>query len=684
MISRRSIFVHIAALALIVACTFFNSLHSSFKMDDHDFFNDPKIKNPKLIVYNWIPEPDRYLGLSKASEESGFRPVTNTALAIKYYGFGRNVQAYHLVMITLFFVGCAMIYLFVVTLCADTLLAFLTSVLFAVHPINGLAVNYVVAAAYTYQLILAMACMICFVRSYQIKNHLWAYFLCIIFFLISLGVHETSIILPFYLIIIAWYMNREPLKGIIFRVAPFFVLLSGYLFFRMRYASLTTGVLGKFTDFQMSFLEYAASFAKLIYWYLSQLILPDGVVLMWSTEVVRQDWLLWIVLGGILTGMVLWFIRRNGRSITSFALILFFIGFGPILAACLFRPTTGLIMEPHWMFLSAIGFFIVSAQVLVRLIRRNLLIGIAISATLFLGLIKLSHVYNDIWEDDKSYGYYWLQKAPAFKTTKFFIAYSLMRDRRYTEAREVLLDAREGIFSDWQIYSNLGLMDFEEGNYNEAIENYQKALTFNPSAPEIYNNLALISEHFGDIEQAVQFNKKALELNRFLIEPRLNLARIAIIRQDYPAAFLLYGENLGIAPNEPRSLELYVTALADAGEHEKLEAMVLEILKRCQDAAVLTDIGNVAAQKRLYVIALDLYTQALRIEPKYAPVYVHAGVLLANLNHFDRAIGLWEQALAIDPADEQVAQLIRQAKAERQELKGSGFEGQEPLKGEYK
>ncbi len=671
MISRRSICVHLAALALIVATTFFNSLHSSFKMDDHDFFNDPKIKNPKLLVYNWIPEPDRYLGLSKASEESGYRPVTNTALAVKYHGFGRNVQAYHVVMIVLFFIGCAMIYVFVLTLCADALLAFLTSVLFAVHPINGLAVNYVVASAYTYQLILAMACMICFVRSYQIKNYFWVYFLSISFFLLSLGVHETSIILPIYLVIIAWYMNREPLSRIIYRVAPFFALLGGYLLFRMRYASLTTGVLGKFADFQMSFLEYTASFVKLIYWYLSQLILPDGVVLMWSTEVVRQDWLFWIILGGFLMGMVLWSIRRNGRSMTSFALILFFIGFGPILAACLFRPTTGLIMEPHWMFLSAVGFFIVSAQVFVRLIRHNLWIGIIIGAAMVLGLIKLSHAYNDIWADDKSYGYYWLQKAPAFKTTKFFIAYSLMKDRRYAEAREVLLDAREGIFSDWQIYSNLGLMDFEEGDYNGAIDNYQKALTFNPFAPEIYNNLALISERSGNITEAVRFNKKALELNRFLIEPRLNLARIAIMRQDYPSAFALYRENLGIVPNEPRSLELYFAALADAGEHEKLEAMVLDILKSCQDAAVLTDIGNVAAQKKLYVIALDLYMQALRIDSKYAPVYVHAGVLLANLKEFDRAVGLWEQALTIDPADDQVAQLIKQAQAERQGLKGS-------------
>lgn len=270
-------------------------------------------------------------------------------------------------------------------------------------------------------------------------------------------------------------------------------------------------------------------------------------------------------------------------------------------------------------------------------------------------------MYNDIWRDDKSYGYYWLEKAPAFKTTHFFIAYSLMQDRNYSEARRLLRDAREGIFSDWQIYANLGLMDFEEGNYAGAIENYGTALTYNPSSPEIYNNLALVHEHLGNIEEAVRVNQKALELNRFLVEPRLNLARIAIARQDVPAALAMYRENLEIVPYETRTLQLYFTALADAGEHDLLQAMVEDLLKHCRDAAALTDVANVAAQKRLYVIALDIYMQVLRIDPKYAPVYVQAGVLLANLNDLSRAIGLWKQALAIDPSDAEVSRLIKQA-----------------------
>lgn len=682
MIFRRSACFQLTALALIISATFFNSLHSSFKMDDHDFFKDPKIINPKLLGYNWIPEPDRALGLSRACEESGFRPVTNTFLALAYQAFGRHVQAYHALMIALFFMGCAMIYWFVLLLSADALLAFLTAVLFAVHPVNGLAVNYVVAAAYAYQLIFAMLCMICFLRSYESKIGEAVLILSFVFFLMSLGVHETSIILPFYLFLIAWYRKPGAFIQSLFKVSPFFFLLGGYLYFRMFHASLKTGVIEKLADFQMSVIEYAASFAKLVLWYLSQLILPDGVVLMWSTKVVRVDCWAWCLLGGVVFAASMWFIKRAGRCVASFALMMFLTGFGPVLAACLFRPATGLIMEPHWMFLPVVGYFLLFAHVLTQLIRRNLWTGIVLCAGLVMGFIKISHSYNDIWRDDKSYGYYWLEKAPEFKTTHFFIAYSLIKDRNYAEARRFLREAREGVFSDWQIYTNLGLMDYQEGNDQGAIENYRMALTCNPSSPEIYNNLALVYERSGDIEKALRANQKALALNRFLVEPRLNLARIAIASKDVPAALELYRANLKLFPCEARTLQLYFRALVDAGEFDMLQVFVGDLLRDCRDAAALTDVAKVAAQKKLYVIALDIYMQVLRVDPNYAPVYVHAGVLLANLNQLERAIGLWEQALELNPADAEASRLIIQAEEIHHSQNGSLIQGPNSNQGE--
>jgi len=191
MISKKIICIHLCVLALIVCCVFFNAIHSSFKMDDHDTFKDPKIINTNYFKYNWYPEPNRYLNLSIASEESSYRPVTNSILSIQYHYFKRNVELYHYVSISLFFVGGALVYFFVYMFSKDTLLALLSAVLFTVHPINGLAVNYVVASAYVYQLIMNLAVLVLFLRSIDSQKGGVAWGISLVFFVLSLGVHET-------------------------------------------------------------------------------------------------------------------------------------------------------------------------------------------------------------------------------------------------------------------------------------------------------------------------------------------------------------------------------------------------------------------------------------------------------------------------------------------------------------
>ena len=133
-------------------------------------------------------------------------------------------------------------------------------------------------------------------------------------------------------------------------------------------------------------------------------------------------------------------------------------------------------------------------------------------------------------------------------------------------------------------------------------------------------------------------------------------------RGDPKTAVQLYSENLKIVPHELRSFALLWSALVDAGQLEPAEKMVADLRRRRPDAVILTEIANMAVEKKMLVEALDLYMQAIQSNPRYKPVYVQSGILLANLNHLDRAIGLWQKALALDPSDRQVVRLIARAR----------------------
>ncbi|MBL8012630.1 MAG: tetratricopeptide repeat protein, partial [Candidatus Omnitrophica bacterium] len=571
MITKKLIGFHLLVLCLLIVCAFFNAQHGSFKMDDHDTFKDPKIINPSYLKYNWIPEPNRYLKVSVASEESSYRPVTNSILAIMYQSFKNQTVYYHVISLLLLIMASSFFYGLMVLLSKEGTLAFLSAALFALHPINGLAVNYVVAYAYVLQFAVAMICMFSFARSLDSNRPQVTIGVSIVFYLMAMGVHETSMVLPIYLFCMAWLVGRKNFLQSFLRTLPFFVILTSYLVFRLHYASLKSGVLEKFSDFHMSVVQFLATYVKLVAWYLSQLFFPDGVVLMWACQIVEDHIYLWLLLGIALIAVGLIGLIKFGRSLYSWAIVIFAVGFVPIMGACLFRPTTGLVMEPHWMFIAGTGFFILLAEALRQVIAYKQWIGIILIAFLMTGYIRLTHLYNELWRDEKTYCLYWLAKVPSFKTTEFYLAYAFMLDKQYGHARHYLNSAKEGVFNDWQIYANLGFMDSEEGRYDGAVENYKTALVFNPNAAEVYNNLALVYEEMGKLQEAVRSNQEALSLNRMLVEPRLNLARIALVNHDFKTAEKLYQENLTIFPQESRSLQLFLMAILDSGDIARAE-----------------------------------------------------------------------------------------------------------------
>ena len=63
------------------------------------------------------------------------------------------------------------------------------------------------------------------------------------------------------------------------------------------------------------------------------------------------------------------------------------------------------------------------------------------------------------------------------------------------------------------IYSNLGVIYAQEGNFSEAIENFLKAININPNDASAYKNLGMCYDSIGNKEKAYLSFKKAIELN---------------------------------------------------------------------------------------------------------------------------------------------------------------------------
>ncbi|MDI6640735.1 MAG: tetratricopeptide repeat protein [Elusimicrobiota bacterium] len=74
-----------------------------------------------------------------------------------------------------------------------------------------------------------------------------------------------------------------------------------------------------------------------------------------------------------------------------------------------------------------------------------------------------------------------------------------------------------------KIYADLieaGKFYFVNTKFDKAIEEFKKALKFNPNDPEIYYNLGLAYESKGELDEARKMYEKAVEIN-----PNYSLAK---------------------------------------------------------------------------------------------------------------------------------------------------------------
>ena len=79
-----------------------------------------------------------------------------------------------------------------------------------------------------------------------------------------------------------FFIYKRPLREVLRKTLFFWGTFLVIIVARMRFASLKSSVLDKAVFYDMSFWEYTASFSKILLWYFRQVVLFDGVVLIWD------------------------------------------------------------------------------------------------------------------------------------------------------------------------------------------------------------------------------------------------------------------------------------------------------------------------------------------------------------------------------------------------------------------
>ncbi len=161
----------------------------------------------------------------------------------------------------------------------------------------------------------------------------------------------------------------------------------------------------------------------------------------------------------------------------------------------------------------------------------------------------------------------------------------------------------------------------EQGDYNQAIEIYDKLIAMAPNIPDLYSNLANIYYIKGEFDLAISNYQTAITLNP-------NRSWTSIIAQTMG---FVYQEN---KTDPDAAISAYQTAYVLTPE----------------DIDIYVNLGSAFYDKEDYHNALSVYRQALELQPHNPKIHCNLGFLYWGKGDTEEAIKSYELAIKYDTA----------------------------------
>ena len=485
---KKRDFFYAAVLIFAGTAVYANSFSGSFHFDDF-----PNIVSNQAItdLFNW----KAWMFFNP------FRPVAFFTFALNYHLGGLDVFGYHLVNLTIHILNALLVWELVRLLFSSPCLkdhplavssgqiAFLTALLFVVHPLMTESVTYIVQRLVSLASMFCLFSLVLFIKgilSGRTLSRFCFYIGSSVSAILAFLTKETACSLPFLMILVYFFFffRRTVLKRYS-AVVLLLLLLAILSFFAMsavksgKYFSVIPPREGH--PYFITTLQYYYTQINVLITYLRLILLPVNQTLDYNYPMAISLAGPHIVLNlcflFLLLFLAIWQYSRD--RLISFGIFWFFISIAPQVLV----PRSNFIFE-HRAYLSSIGIILIWILFLFHLTGRINLIkhsghglttklpGLAACLILLQCFVFawMTFERNKVWKDDYSLWSDCLRKAPG-------------------SARAMV---------------NLGCVQVYRGEYPQALSNFDQAIKIFPLYFQAWNSRAALRINTGDNEKAVE------------------------------------------------------------------------------------------------------------------------------------------------------------------------------------
>lgn len=467
------------------------------------------------------------------------------------FKLSENLILMHIITLVLLAAACLLIYLLIFQLTSKRKWAFFTALIFGLHPIQSVVVVNLSANFVFLFMIFSCISAILFLRWTSCRKWIFLIF-SLIFHIVSLLIFEVGVVFPLYLFVFIYFFTQKKYRIVeAFRkVLPHLMVSIAYFMIWCLIAGGNAGLIEKLQMLSFNIVTYFSGLAFLIRWILLNLFYPHNIVHIFNCFPQEFSVFQKFYYIGTVTGFFIFLgvLCRRDRVLMG-ALLWFLIAFLLVFPASLVHAYMGMVIEPHWLIFSYIGFFLLVVagwdQVTVKWPRKfKWIIGILFYMALYTA--NQPFLINALSED--SYCEYWREVSPRniIPTLQLGTIYVARKEYDKAEGYFKSLTEMKNIWGLKEVYFNLATLSFNKGNLKKANEYLNKSLKIDPEYHFAYHLFATIEiKENGYTDLAESYFKRSLAGKDFQSVFILNLGDFYMLREKYQEAYDLFESNYG-------------------------------------------------------------------------------------------------------------------------------------------
>lgn len=658
MVLPRSKIFHLVLLFVLAATfvSFFPSLKNDFVNWDDDVY---VVENASIKHAS----PQNLKTIFSSSFLGNYQPLTLLTYLVEYAFFRLDPFWYHLTNLLLHLANTALVFVFVWLLSRELFVAFLTALLFGLHPLHVESVAWVSERKDVLYAFFYLAAMIFYLKYLDRRPRQKFYAAAVFLFLCSLLSKPMAITLPVVLWLLDLLRCRPFNRRVFIDKIPFFILsfISGFVLL----VSQGVGIAAA----QGAFGSWGAAMATANYsilFYLKKLMMPARLSALYPYYGSEGFFKFFVISFFIVLALLLAMkFFKKARRVMIFGVGFFLVTLFPVLQWVPFGET---IVADRYVYVPSIGLFYIASEALFllwgangRALRLRRLAVVGLIAAVAGSLAFLTWQRCRVWKDSIALWSDVLEKYPDSATAYTNRGLAYFKKGRYQEAqsdfrRLAAVSARYGRRDPAAVRLratfHLSNVLTAQGQYDQAADLLKQAIRQNPQERyRYYTNLAIAYALKGETEKSKALLEELLKtdvVNK--AGTYYNLGLISYHAGDLAGAEAYFRQSAKIHPGQGEAYYGLARISHDCQRLPEAIAYYTKVLEyNPRNAQFYNDLAVALFLTEQYEAALAAGRKAVRYDPSLTDAHINLGNAFLILGRNRQAIGSFRRVLALDP-----------------------------------